>query len=275
MVAQKEPKMSIIYEPKGRAREYSPLAANLYLGCDHGCRYCYAPSAMRQTFSEFAKVWPRKRIREALAKDAAKHRFSPNPVLLSFIGDPYCRLEIEERITRHALEQFLVNHVPATILTKGGERCLRDLGLFSAFGPHIRVGATLTFWNRDKSAEWEPSAADPQDRIATLMILREHGIRTWASMEPVLDPDESLNLITAAAPYVAEFKLGKLNHDKEREDKINWPAYLSSAVSILRDAGCRFYVKRDLREAAPEVDLMPAETDMDALNAPGWEVPRL
>ena len=34
----------IIYEPKGRAREYSPLAANLYRGCGHGCIYCYAPA---------------------------------------------------------------------------------------------------------------------------------------------------------------------------------------------------------------------------------------
>ena len=34
--------MSVIYEPKGKAREYSPLALNLYLECQHGCKYCYA-----------------------------------------------------------------------------------------------------------------------------------------------------------------------------------------------------------------------------------------
>ena len=31
--------MSIIYEPRGKAREYSELAVNLYTGCSHGCRY--------------------------------------------------------------------------------------------------------------------------------------------------------------------------------------------------------------------------------------------
>lgn len=35
--------MRIIYEPKGRAREYANLAANLYSGCIHGCVYCYVP----------------------------------------------------------------------------------------------------------------------------------------------------------------------------------------------------------------------------------------
>ena len=34
--------MKVIYEPKGRAKEYAELAVNLYNGCSHGCEYCYA-----------------------------------------------------------------------------------------------------------------------------------------------------------------------------------------------------------------------------------------
>ena len=30
---------TIIYEPKGRAREYAPLACNLAVGCVHRCVY--------------------------------------------------------------------------------------------------------------------------------------------------------------------------------------------------------------------------------------------
>ena len=30
-----------IYEPAGRAREYSPLALNYFKGCTHNCAYCY------------------------------------------------------------------------------------------------------------------------------------------------------------------------------------------------------------------------------------------
>ena len=38
--------MSIIYEPSGMAKEYSPYACNLYIGCSHRCKYCYAPHTL-------------------------------------------------------------------------------------------------------------------------------------------------------------------------------------------------------------------------------------
>jgi DNA repair photolyase len=64
--------MRVIYLPKGRALEYAPLAVNLYNGCPHGCRYCYAPAMMHTT----RKAWhvaavPRKGILDALELEAA------------------------------------------------------------------------------------------------------------------------------------------------------------------------------------------------------------
>ena len=45
---------TIIYEPSGKAREYSELAANFYTGCLHACKYCYCPSIMRKTLSDWS-----------------------------------------------------------------------------------------------------------------------------------------------------------------------------------------------------------------------------
>ena len=45
--------MNVIYEQKGRAREYAPLACNLYMGCTHGCKYCYAPGCMHKKSEEW------------------------------------------------------------------------------------------------------------------------------------------------------------------------------------------------------------------------------
>jgi excisionase family DNA binding protein len=41
-----------IYIPGGPAREYAELALNIYTGCTHACRYCYAAGAMRKRCSD-------------------------------------------------------------------------------------------------------------------------------------------------------------------------------------------------------------------------------
>ena len=33
--------MELIYEPKGKAKEYAGLAFDIYKGCTHGCLYCF------------------------------------------------------------------------------------------------------------------------------------------------------------------------------------------------------------------------------------------
>jgi DNA repair photolyase len=62
--------LTIIYEPGGRAREYAALAANLYSGCGHGCKYCYAPDVLhrkREVFHQNPTV--REAVLEQFEKD--------------------------------------------------------------------------------------------------------------------------------------------------------------------------------------------------------------
>lgn len=65
--------MSIIYEPRGKAREYSDLAVNLFTGCSHACRYCYCPAVLRKTIDAWAfDPQPRKNILRELKRDARR-----------------------------------------------------------------------------------------------------------------------------------------------------------------------------------------------------------
>ena len=79
----------VIYEPKGRALEYSGLAANLYKGCYHGCRYCYAPGVLRMKPAVFHfQPGLRSGVMEQLEKDAVRMSGDMRMVLLSFTADP-------------------------------------------------------------------------------------------------------------------------------------------------------------------------------------------
>jgi DNA repair photolyase len=235
--------MSIIYEPKGKAREYCPLAANLYSGCSHGCRYCYAPACLRRSGEQFLAATPRKDIIRQIAKEAPA--FTGREVHLCFTCDPYQPIETDYRLTRQALEIFTAHQVRARVLTKGGTRCLDDLDLLKANG--ATVGATLTFLNVADSLEWEPGAALPQDRLAALAEMHRRGVSTWASLEPVIDPEQTLEIIRQSHTFIDEFKVGRWNHAKAA-NAIDWAAFANQAVALLDHLGCRYYIKDDLQK---------------------------
>jgi DNA repair photolyase len=262
--------MQLIYEPKGRAREYSPLALNLYENCDSKCRYCYVPRILHKNSDEWnepSRLRPNLLMNQ-IEKEAKLLEGDFRQILMSFTGDPYCKASLETKATRKTLEILLRNHMRVAVLTKAGTACLRDMDIFAAFGQHIKVGATLTFITGATSKRWEPGAAEPADRIDMLKRLHAAGVPTWASMEPVIEEAESLAAIRCTLDYVDEYRIGKLNHFEPSGQ--NWEAYLSAVVRLLRHEGKRFVVKRDLREAAPGVVLSLEEQDAERTIAEPW-----
>jgi DNA repair photolyase len=107
------------------AKEYSPYACNLYIGCSHQCRYCYAPHTLqRSTRNYFGIPSPRKNILKYLEQDLQAKTYHKQ-ILLSFIGDIYCNNLDKSQTTRDAL--LLLNHylAPVAVLSKGGKKMLR------------------------------------------------------------------------------------------------------------------------------------------------------
>lgn len=257
--------MSIIYEPSGKAREYSMLAANFYSGCNHGCKYCYAPAIRRQTRNNYLKPEPRRNIVNDFENNCRKYYKTEKPILFCFMTDPYNSAEKELRITRECLKIALKYKIPVKILTKHIS-ILNDLDIIKKFENHISVGMTLTFDNQKDSKQWEPEASLPQDRIEALKILKESGINTWASFEPVIIPEQSINMIKNTVDIVDVYKIGKLNNFQGIDKKINWNEFLICVVNILRSKNKPFYIKKDLREAVPSIKLYGNEVLMDEYN---------
>ena len=125
----------VIYEPRGRAKEYSALACNLYRGCSHGCLYCYAPAiqfSSRRNWTE--NISPRDQILECLRLDVQKMKGDHRTVLLCFLCDPYQPIDDELKITRSAIQILGENGFRVQILTKGGKRASRDFDLLKSMG---------------------------------------------------------------------------------------------------------------------------------------------
>lgn len=235
--------MGVIYEPGGRAAEYGHLAANFYDGCWGGCDYCYVPAFVHREKNDFhTRISVRKDVLHRLVREAPNYRGTDIRVLLCFTCDAYQPLDDSEHITRDAIKIFKANNIPIQVLTKGGMRAARD---FDLYGPEDLFGVTLTLLDEKRSLEYEPHCALPEERIASLQAAKSRGIGTYASLEPVLDPAASLNLIRRTHKIVDHFRIGKLNH-RESLSPQGWRRFGIAALQLCRKLKVDYFIKEDL-----------------------------
>lgn len=212
MVKRKARSMKqIIYETKGRAREFSELACNLYDFCQHGCIYCYSPLVLhkgRNTFQNgsYSRVTPLDVFKSA---KEWKVKGETRKVLLSFTTDVYQPIEQETQLTRKCIMALHENGLNVTILTKGGRRAMRDFDLLT---PNDAFATTLTCLTAEQTKVWEPNGAPPHERIESLRVARNLGIETWVSLEPVLDSQWPKQLVEMTHHFCGHYKVGKLNY---------------------------------------------------------------
>lgn len=249
--------MKVIYEPKGRAKEYADLALNVYMGCTHACLYCYAPGAAHKTREDYiAEAQPRKDIIKKLEKDCHElyynykdfgyptHEDIPY-IHMSFLGDMYQPADDYLQLTRQAIEVFMKYDIPFQILTKGGSRAKRDFDLLEKYDK-CKFGTTLVFFSPFLAQKWEPNTASVSDRINTIIDAHERRIKTWVSLEPVIDPEQALTLIEVIHPWVDEWKVGKINYNKEIEEKVDWIKFRTDVTNLLDKIGATYYLKNSL-----------------------------
>jgi DNA repair photolyase len=163
---------------------------NPYVGCTHGCLYCYAIFMSRKNHpnDEWGE-WVDVKINapEVLKKDLA-HLKNKNAgtVLFSSATDPYQGIEAKYQITRKCLE-ILADfdyRGPVSILTKS-HLVLRDIALFKRF-KDIEVGLTVTSIGDSISQIIEAYAPPPKLRLQALKKLNCQGIKTYAFVGPLL-----------------------------------------------------------------------------------------
>jgi len=247
--------MSVIYSPGGRALEYSLLALNHYRGCSHGCVYCYARKmAMKFYQHKFDEPAVKPNVLNLLIDQAPRWSGTDKRVLLCFSCDPYQPLDEKEKLTRAVLQVLKENDIHFQILTKGGLRATRD---FDLYGPGDAFATTLTYTSKTLSAAQEPGAALPAERMEAIRLAHERGIETWASLEPVMDVEQTLDLIRMTSEFVDLYKIGKLNHYRSN---IDWREFGIKAIALCHERGKKYYIKNDLAESLHGVEYTSIDT---------------
>lgn len=160
-------------------------AVNPYLGCQHGCTYCYARFMLKyhrrgKPWGEFVDV----KINSPTVLSRQLSKTKVGAVLLSSVTDPYQPIEEKYELTRKILEKLLRHPFPVSILTKSS-LVLRDLDLLQRF-KECEVGLTLTTLNDDVKTCFEPFSSPIVERLNALQVLHDAGVRTFAFLGPLL-----------------------------------------------------------------------------------------
>ena len=166
---------------------------NPYVGCQHGCTYCYARFMKRFTghkepWGEFVDV--KINAPDLLQREAGK--IPPGRVWVSGVCDPYQPLEKTYELTKKCLEILTRHDWPITIQTKSS-LVLRDVNLIRGMDK-IEVGLSVTTGEEGVRRLFEPSAPSIEERIKALEELHLASIRTFAMIAPMLPKAEELTI---------------------------------------------------------------------------------
>jgi DNA repair photolyase len=246
----------MIYEPAGKAREYSPFAINHYKGCTHGCVYCYVPNILGRFNPSYKHGIVEQKDLSSLESELQTKQIDKQ-VLLSFTTDPYNHFEPKFRSTRKVLELFKKYEVPTAILSKGGKRILADLDIFQTM--NIKIGQTLVTSSQEELSKNEPNASSYEERIEVFKTLHENGIKTFISIEPLCDSSHLKKLVDDTIENVDEYMIGKLSGGTVKTRIV--PEEINTQLARLRLAGKKIYVKHSLRDVAKYIQ--GVEDDMN------------
>ena len=172
----------------------SDYAANPYVGCTHGCMYCYASfmkrfTGHREEWGSFLdiKTWPR-------IKDPS--RYSGKEIFIGSVTDPYNPEEECSERTRELLRQLEGSGARISIATKS-DLVLRDIDLISSF-PDARVSWSINTLDEGFRSDMD-NAASIERRLEAMRIFHERGIRTTCFISPIFPGITDAKAIIAKA----------------------------------------------------------------------------
>jgi DNA repair photolyase len=211
---------------------------------------------MMQSFTDddFGRPVARAGLIDSLIDEAPWYAGTDKRVLLCFTCDAYQPLDDKEQLTRSVIKVLKKNDIHFQILTKGGLSATRDFDLYQ---DGDAFATTLTYTDENESGAKEPGAALPAERIEAIRIAHERKIETWVSLEPVMDIEQSLEIIRMTHEFVDLYKIGKLNHFYS---EIDWRKFGIKAIDLCHKLKKSYYVKNDLAESLKGVEFTNIDT---------------
>lgn len=185
----------------------SDYVINPYVGCPHGCKYCYASFMKRFTGHE--EEWGTFIDIKRCDKPINKKKLMGKRVFLSSVTDCYNKYEEEYELTRNILKELVDVDCELTISTKS-KLILRDIDLLKQM-KNLTVSMSVNTLDEEFKNDMD-KASMIKDRLDTLKNLHNEGIRVVLFMSPIFPfITDYKKIIKVSKEYIDEYWFENLN----------------------------------------------------------------
>lgn len=180
--------------------------ANIYRGCTHGCKYCFAQYSHDYLEEEnfFGNIYVKLNAGQLMAKEFAKRTWRGETVNICGVTDCYQPIEAKYKLMPQVLRACIEAQNPVLIATKSALP-VRDIELIKELNrvAGVSISASITTLNEDKRKLLEPGAAPARERLDMLAQFAAAGCRTHVLLMPIIpyityDKAELEDLFSAA-----------------------------------------------------------------------------
>jgi len=247
-----------IYNPSGKAGEYSYWACNFYTGCSNDCTYCYCKKGvMAKTWSDKPKLKAcfkdESHALEVFEKELLKNldELQKHGSFFSFTTDPMLPKLFEMHI--QAMVECYRNNVPVKILTKRADfqgALIHYADVADWDKSEFAIGFTLTGHD-----ELEPNASPNEERIEAMKKLHNAGFKTWASIEPIISFYSSFQMIVKTIGFCDLYKIGLKSGVKY--DKQDAKYFIEKVIEAVGDSAKIYFKDSILGQAGIDREDLP------------------
>ena len=188
---------------------------NIYKGCEHGCKYCYALyyNDNIDSIDFFNEIYVKSNILDVLEKELACAQWNRDIVNIGGVTDSYQPIEAEIKLMPEILRLMIKYKTPVIISSKAS-LILRDFDLIDELFriTLVNIAQTITCMDENIRLKIEPNSAVSLSRFNVLKEFRKTNASISVHVMPIIpyltDNCENLNAIFAnAAACKADYAL--------------------------------------------------------------------
>lgn len=188
-------------------KEWATSNINIFSGCEHDCKYCYAKRMAIRFNRKTEDNWKIMEINQKTYSHSYRHRrgIIMFPTAHDITPATYPQY-------KKVLKKLIDAKNKILIVSKPHLDCIMNICQdFDNYKRQIEFRFTIGTNNNQVLKFWEINAPNFEERYDCVKYAQKHEFRVSISIEPLLirDPSELINLLS---PYVKEIWIGKMNN---------------------------------------------------------------